>query len=121
MTDLQKEKIIALRTEGLSVQAISDKLMIPTGTIKSYLARRNPAPRCAYCNQVIPREQHRKNKRFCSDRCRNAWWRNNCNVSKTAVKVVCPVCGTAFTSFPSKHQTYCSKACAGRARWKRER
>ena len=121
MTTEQKLEIDKMRKVGYSMQTISDELQIPVGTIKSYLSRRNPAPRCAYCNQVIPREMHRKNKRFCSDRCRNAWWRNNCNASKTAVKVVCPVCGTAFTSFPSKHQTYCSKACAGRARWRNER
>jgi endogenous inhibitor of DNA gyrase (YacG/DUF329 family) len=29
---------------------------------------------CEFCGQSVRQSEHRKRKRFCSDKCRMSWW-----------------------------------------------
>lgn len=117
MTINQKLKIDQMRENGQSLQAISEELSISLGTIKSYLSRKSSVLHCSYCRQTIHQQNHRKKKRFCSDRCRMSWWREHCESSDKTIEKICPICKKKFFSYPSKSQIYCSKQCAGKARW----
>ena len=71
------EMELGLDERGYGPTAISYELEISINTIKSYI-RRHPsmknASRCLYCGKVISQTKGRKVKKFCSDRCRSAYW-----------------------------------------------
>ena len=118
----QKVQVEKLKNEGYSFKEISEKLNVSVGTVKSYFARKDLHPEdkkdvCPCCGKVLVQLPGRKTKKFCSDKCRMKWWRDNSDVSKTTISKVCPICNLTFISYPSKKQTYCSKQCSGKARW----
>lgn len=63
--------------KGKSAAAIAEMLCLPLNTVKSYL-RRHPktedAHICPQCGKAVTQNKGRKEKRFCSDRCRMGWW-----------------------------------------------
>ena len=89
MTALQCERIADLRRENYSYQFIADALGIPMNTVKSICRRKGFAaegPRktkaekqqvtlCKNCHRLLV--DGRKDRAFCSESCRSAWWRNN--------------------------------------------
>jgi IS30 family transposase len=115
MTIKQKYQIEKMKNDGYSLKAISEELNVSLGTVKSYLARKDAIHHCEQCGKVI-QPKSRKN-RFCSDRCRMNWWREHRDESEKTNSQVCPVCNQTFVTYPSKHQVYCSRKCAGKARW----
>ena len=112
----QKVQVEKLKNEGYSFKEISEKLNVSVGTVKSYFARKDQHPKCNCCGVELTGTVKRE-RRFCSDKCRMKWWRDNSDVSRTTVRKVCPICSRTFISYPSKKQTYCSKQCSGKARW----
>lgn len=115
MTIKQKHEIEKMRADGCSLKTISENLSISLGTIKSYLSRKDAIQHCEQCGKII--QQKNKKKRFCSDRCRMVWWREHREESAKTASQVCPICEQTFITYPSKQQIYCSKQCAGKARW----
>lgn len=130
MTTAQKQRIEILRGNGESYSAIATELSIPENTIKSYCRRNNigiksialkTAPDegiCGNCGQAIIHTPGSKQKRFCSDKCRMAWWRLHPDAmnQKTVCHHSCQVCGLAFEAYGSSNRKYCSKACYGISR-----
>ena len=115
MTIRQKHEIEKMRADGFSPKEISLKTGISVGAIKSYFHRKNSKHYCEQCGKII--EIKNKKKRFCSDICRMNWWRSHREESEKASSQVCPICRQEFITYPSKRQIYCSKQCAGKARW----
>ena len=115
MTIKQKHEIEKMRADGCSLKTISENLSISLGTIKSYLSRKDATQHCEQCGKII--QEKNKKKRFCSDRCRMIWWREHREESAKTTSQVCPICEQTFITYPSKQQVYCSKQCAGKARW----
>ena len=124
----QKRMIEELRNSGCGYKEISEQLQISINTVKSYckrheltrMGKRNSGSVrfCVQCGTEIKQEQHRKTKKFCSDRCRMIWWREHSSLLRTPSKqiFICPVCHEAFSAYSSTKQKYCSRLCYARSR-----
>ena len=127
MTKEQQQAIIRLKNGGLSLSQISTRLGISRSTVKSFCQRLQAATQtttetkgtCEQCGLPLRFREGRAHPRFCSDKCRTAWWNTHPEqLSPSAmVEVRCVCCGTAFRSFPSRHRSYCSRQCYIRARY----
>lgn len=71
-------KIEELRKKGYGYKKIASSLDMSPNTVKSYLRRRSLAEnaiiKCQFCGVGVRQNPHRKTKKFCSDKCRMAWW-----------------------------------------------
>lgn len=124
----QKRMIEELRNSGCGYKEISEQLQISINTVKSYckrheltrMGKRNSGTVrfCLQCGNEIKQKQHRKTKKFCSDRCRMIWWREHSSLLRTPSKqtFICPVCHEAFSAYSSTKQKYCSRLCYARSR-----
>lgn len=128
MTDNQKAQIIKLRTAGNSYGKIAQALGISLNTVKSF-CRRNAITEtkvdklspvttgeityCDNCGKAIHQIAKQKRKRFCCDKCRNAWWNRHLDqVKRQAVyDFKCPHCGKEFHIYGDKRRKYCSHTC----------
>ena len=127
MTKEQQQAIIRLKNGGLSLSQISSRLGIPRNTVKSYCQRAAAAAKgtaegkgiCEQCGLPLRYRENHTRPRFCSDKCRTAWWNAHPEHLSTAsmVEVRCVCCGTSFRSFPSRHRSYCSRQCYIKARY----
>lgn len=130
MTNEEKKLIDGLRAEGLGYRKIAVRIGISENTVKSYLRKVEatetkdtaPAPTagdaaeshiCLYCGKPVAQNPGRKQKKFCSDACRNQWWNNHQDlVRRNAVyHFICPACGKDFSAYGNAHRKYCSHAC----------
>ena len=126
MTENQKKQIAVYRNLGLSYTAISNTMKISVNSVKTYCKRNGlggvrayeKADRinvcgCENCGQPVIQNPGRKKKRFCSDRCRNAWWNSHQEqVNKKAnYECTCAYCNKSFISYGNRHRKYCSHEC----------
>lgn len=112
-----RTRVIELRQKGKTYRQISEHLNLPIGTVKTICARHNVeqdlVANCKYCNKTIVSFRGKKQKKFCDDKCRMAWWNSNRHLvnSKTNYFFTCKYCGNKFTSDTHKNRKYCSHAC----------
>ena len=130
MTGTQKEQIARLRGKGKSYALIAADLGISESTVKSHCRRNNlganytqpaiSADACEYCGKPLKHTPGAKRRRFCSDKCRMAWWNTHPEaVNKKAVyHFKCAACGAPFESYGNAKRKYCSRACFGIAAWR---
>lgn len=126
VTQQQKEQISKLRANGASFGKIASALGISINTVKSYCKRNPissepmPAPksvvhpdRCPQCNALLEQSSGHRQKRFCSPKCRIAWWAAHPEqVSrKKLFSVECRHCGTVFLQYGSRPRKFCSRGC----------
>lgn len=126
MNDTQRQQIGKLRAEGLSCGKISEALGLSINTIKTYCRRNGlggvvAAPAsvdeagnfCLCCGIPVVQISGRKEKKFCSDRCRNKWWNSHLDQvqRKANYEYVCPRCKKSFTAYGNKNRKYCSHEC----------
>jgi endogenous inhibitor of DNA gyrase (YacG/DUF329 family) len=130
MVRTPKEEIIRMRGEGHSYSMIAATLGISENTVKSFCRRnrlggvagthadKREGRFCRQCGKVLTASPQSKTKRFCSDKCRMAWWKAHPEaVARKAVyKLVCEHCGEAFESYGNKKRKYCSRACYGKSK-----
>jgi hypothetical protein len=123
MKQQQKEKIIKMRQDGFSYSRISKALGVSENTVKSICRRNNLGFQkdgifCLQCGTPLAQTAGVKQKRFCSDKCRLAWWNNHPEaVNRKAIYTfICPVCGLEFESYGNKNRKYCSRTCYGRSK-----
>ena len=119
MTQKQTAEITQLREQGLSVAKIAEAVGIPLNTVKSW-CRRHPQvtdEACLQCGSPVRQRPHAKKKRFCSDRCRLAWWSQHPEARKCGHTHICRYCGAAFQT-NRLGSAYCSVACFADARRK---
>lgn len=126
MTDEQKAEIRQMRINGAGYKSISSALGIPLGTVKTFCRRDGTEKRgqnenvnepeggtCLVCGALLEQKEHRKAKRFCSDKCRMSWWNSHKDqVKKNAVyEKVCAYCDKPFSVYGRKEQKYCCMEC----------
>lgn len=122
MNSEEKEKIKKLREEGLGYTEIAKHMNISVNTIKSFCRRNGLGGMknkdenisvCGYCVKPIKQIVGRKKKKFCSDKCRNIWWKNHRNLikNKANYECTCVSCGKIFISYGNKNRKYCSHSC----------
>lgn len=130
MTQQQKEKIIKMRRDGFSYSRISTSLGISENTVKSFCRRNNLGGAyteasvqkdgifCRQCGTPLTQTAGVKQKRFCSDKCRMAWWKDHPEAvnRKALYTFTCSTCGREFKSYGNKNRKYCSRACYGRSK-----
>ena len=129
VTDLQKEKIRAMRLQGVSYMKISKELGISDNTVRSFCRRnglgekaKNTAA-CKQCGKSIKIVPKQKPRMFCSDACRTAWWNSHpdCVNRKAIYAYTCAHCGRAFTAYGNPNRKYCSHGCYIAERFGKER
>lgn len=119
MTNEQIRQLTIMRREGAGYGTIADALHLSINTVKSWCRRHHlpdgsrPALVCENCGKPITQVPGRKHKRFCSDKCRNAWWNSHLDLvkHKTTHTYVCPNCGKEFTVYGGRKRKYCCHAC----------
>ena len=127
MTENQKKLIQIYREKGMSYKEIADALSVSINTIKTFckrnglggvrtagiLAAEVMVTACKCCGKPVPQNPGRKQKRFCSDRCRNQWWNTHMEdvYRKANYECVCEYCGKTFLSYGNKSRKYCSHNC----------
>ena len=121
MTNEPKMLIVSLRAEGLGYRRVADRLGISENTVKSFCRRQKNAPQvkvpagsvCKCCGAPIEQTPGRKEKKFCSDKCRREWWNSHLDqVDRRAIyEITCPGCGKHFTVYGNAKRKYCSHEC----------
>ena len=120
---MANDAIDKLRYQGYGYRKIATLLDLPLGRVKSYCYR-HPldlnVKRCLECGKEIQTTPHKRERKFCSDSCRNKWWKDNRHLmkKKTFYKITCKNCGCEFESYGNNLRIYCSRSCYLEARWK---
>jgi predicted nucleic acid-binding Zn ribbon protein len=66
-----------MRIQGIPPTVISRSLGVSVNTVKSHIRRHPEIPgtlRCLSCGKSVMQTEGRKAKKYCSDRCRTAYW-----------------------------------------------
>lgn len=126
MTQQEKEQISKLRANGASFGKIASTLGMSVNTVKSYCKRNpmstDPMPaskavvhpdRCPQCNAMLEQSSGHRQKRFCSPKCRIAWWAAHPEqmTRKKLFSVECQHCGGVFMQYGSRPRKFCSRGC----------
>jgi predicted nucleic acid-binding Zn ribbon protein len=106
--ELAKE-IIRLRTEGQTIAYIAATLNLPPGTVKSHIRRSKGI--CPVCYKPLTGR-----KKYCSDKCRMAYWKTHKINRKAFYHFKCAYCGKEFEAYGNNNRKYCSRACYEAAR-----
>ena len=131
MTTEQKNMVVSLRGCGKSYNEISALLGVSVNTISSYCRRVSvdgqskdikSVGTCKQCGKLVKSKAGHKQRQFCSDTCRLAWW--NAHMEQVERKAVytftCACCGRAFAAYGNQHRKYCSHTCYIAGRYGRE-
>lgn len=125
--ELIKQRVLELRHRGVSYGQIADEVDLSRNTVKSMCRRAgitaqtdgdlDPRTCCELCQQPLP--QLITGRRFCSDRCRMAWWHAHPErLNRQAIYTfTCAACGESFDAYGNKHRKYCSHPCYIRHRF----
>ena len=128
MTNKQKDAIAEYRKSGYGYKKISQITGICESTVKTFCRRNGLAgglteteavldcaaeKPCQCCGKAVMQQPGRKEKKFCSDSCRNKWWNSHLNLvkRKAMYDFVCPTCGKPFTAYGNRNRKYCSREC----------
>jgi len=125
MTGIQAQAILELRRRGCTYADIATHVGGSVNTVKSYCLRNERTLQaltakeiCKHCGVPLAQRPKMKQRSFCSDRCRYAWWAAHRDLlkRKAVYRFTCPHCGCNFKAYGNNHRKYCSKACAYEAR-----
>ena len=125
MTEQQKSDIIKLRKKGTAFSAIAEQLSLSINTVKSFYRRNSTAdkqsmlPTCKYCGKRLIQPYGKREKKYCSDKCRFLWWNGHRNElkKKTVCIGICFFCGVSFNAYKSAKRKYCCRDCYYKARY----
>ena len=110
-----QNQIRNLALQGFGYKRIADIVGISPDTVKSHLRRHPAKPEssvCMQCGKPLEQTKGRKEKKFCSDKCRMAFWNSHQDeVNKQAYyTLTCVHCGKEFESYGNKNRKYCCRA-----------
>lgn len=123
MTDRQEEQVRRMKAGGCGYVKIARELGLSENTVKSFCRRKglNGAAdtadgdkrNCLCCGTQVRQNPGRKVKKFCSDKCRNAWWNSHQDrVERRAhYGFICAYCKKPFTAYGNAGRKYCCHAC----------
>lgn len=121
MTNEQKEQILAYKRDGFGYKKIGKLMGLSENTIKSFYKRNKLEENqidvqngiCPCCGEPIQVSTGRKQRKFCSDKCRMKWWNEHLDrVDKKAnYEFVCAYCKKPFTAYGNAHRKYCCHEC----------
>ena len=127
MTELQKERVARMRRNGFSYGQIARNLRISINSVKSYCQRNqlgglratdeasasSEYRSCPQCDTELPLNKSHHIKRFCSDVCRMAWWREHPEQlrRKAYYQFTCHTCQKSFESYGNSKRKFCSHSC----------
>lgn len=128
MTAQQKEQVLRLRASGVSYGSIASTLGLSVNTVKSCCKRsaaavpkesapvatqENKSCCCPQCGTVFIQTPGHRQKRFCSAKCRTAWWAAHSDqmTRPTATTTKCSHCGQTVLTYPSQPRKFCSWSC----------
>lgn len=123
MTNDQINRIYEMRELGVGYGKISQILNVSENTVKSFCKRKGlggvrvstdkDLHLCKHCGKEVQQNPGRKEKKFCSDKCRMAYWAKNPDGlnHKAVYEYVCPECGKPFTAYGNSHRKYCCRRC----------
>lgn len=131
MNKTQKENITKMRQSGLTFHEISSALSLSLNTVKSYCRRSGICPLsststatvkrlfCKQCGQEITQKSTGRTKLFCSNACRQEWWKKHQDqiAKKAYYTAKCAYCHKPFTVYGNNHRKFCSHACYINARF----
>lgn len=118
LTNIQKQTITHLRTQGLTYTEIAAVTELSPNTVKSFCRRSQiqvsqpqsaPAGRCKNCGKPLNQTPGVKQRVFCSDKCRYAWW--NAHRRKQPYHLLCHHCGREFISYGNRKRRFCGREC----------
>ncbi len=105
-----------LRLEGYRPAKIAATLGLPASTVRSHIARHPDIPGtkvCQNCGKLMMQPKGRREKKFCSDACRMAWWNSHPEAvkKKAYYQLECKCCGKEFESYGNQNRKYCCRRC----------
>lgn len=118
-SDKEILQIEELRRQGLGYRRIAEQLNLSVSKMR-YYCRSRPAPTdmdmvfglCLYCGKPLEHTPLHKKKKFCTEGCRRAWWKEHpaeINRKKDLLRT-CEFCGKEFaTARDDAH--FCSRYC----------
>lgn len=122
MTDEEKKTAMKMIERGYGYRIIASQLGLSVNTVKSFCHRQKvkgtdipmtyvPYRDCLWCGELLAQLPHKKKKKFCSDKCRLAYWNDQPEElrKRTHHECVCEFCGKTFLK--PKPQRFCSTAC----------
>ena len=121
MTENEKQNITQLRTQGFGYKAIAKKLNIPLSSVASFIRRKESSKEhitCKHCGKKLIQTKGHRQKIFCSDSCRRAWWKENPDKRNlfSYYDCICKECGIHFKSYSKHDRKYCSLDCYNKSR-----
>lgn len=107
-----KNNILKLRAEGKGYGEIASLMTISKNSVVTFLRRKNDdqSNKCPYCGMKLIQTKGHRQKKFCSSKCRQLYWKQN-NKSETMVYCNCKCCDKSFLAYPSQNPQYCSREC----------
>ena len=126
MTEIEIQRINAMRSKGYGYKSIAKALKLPENTVKSYCRRHKGGSQvpvqdlsneklhfCKCCNLPVEQVKGRKMKLFCSDACRREWWNKHQELinRKAYYEGVCNHCGNSFVAYGNSNRKFCSHNC----------
>ena len=121
MTEVEKKRIKELHYQGLGYRKIAAELGMSPNTVK-YVTKNLVATdnrTCRNCGVKVLQTAGRKEKKFCSDKCRMDWWNSHLDtVNRKGYKTfTCKCCSKEFMAYARTGRKYCSRECYFKARY----
>lgn len=128
MTERQAQQIQELRSRGQGYKAIASATGLSRDAVRYFCkskgieaADSKPGDRCPSCGKPLEQPRTGRRKRFCSELCRRAWWKNHPSAvqhgGNAVYHLTCVHCGKAFDSYGNSHRRYCCRGCYFSARF----
>lgn len=128
----QERKIQAMRKRQMGYRSIAAELGISRDTVRNYcvahglngcaVSENSKAKTCAHCGGKIVQPKRGRPRRFCSNECCRAWWKEHPEAidrcATAEYESTCLNCGQQFTAYGNNHRRYCSHACYIQHRFK---
>lgn len=121
MTNEQKNAITDRRLHGESYAAIAAALGLSTSAVKSFCARKvitqdkaayPTTGKCKQCGANLSCIPGHRAKLFCSETCRQKWWRSHKGeITVTRNVSICEHCGVSYKTGGNAERRFCSHSC----------